>query len=368
MNERKSNEIDEEKFDIEKFSNLISNVLKNINDNKVNGAFFYAFKTKPVPNVENPYITLNYNFYDTRMGSEIVIKAVRNILTYLCEKKFGKEKDIEFADYNINNSKQVVDFIKINKYNFTDDDVLDGSKKDLDPNSYKIEYLLNSIKTNCCIAKCKKDYRGLKHTTLRITTSDNDEITIINKSAPLYRTRSLMYIVDFPEKEEDYKDEEIGFKPVKDTLLTIPFYPHVLIINDYCFFIENNIESLFGFEEYNKVQAQAFLQELPKNVELNQESLEYIKTFIAKGKNYNYFANFDNSRIMNLHNKEAKTIDILTNELKIIFDENGNPIISDLDQAERLINFLCCTIKEDIYSKDKLIAVNYKPLLVDDSN
>lgn len=337
-------------MDNEFVKNLITPILYDLNNNVQASLYLYAFKNKPSTNTSNPHIILDYNFYDTQMGKSHISNSISNIFSYF-ESKWLKDKLTTYTPYNVNNPSNTIDFIKINKLDFSNQTINNGTDPSIDSNNYKINYFIKSLESNYAIAESKKDYRGLNYTVFKYFYN-NHTVLIINKNKPLYKPKKLLFAFDITT---DSGENIVEFNPIEKDLFRIPFYPSMIIIDDYCFMIEKNIESIFGFEEYNKKLRSEYLQKINTGLAFENNGFDVLNSFANKGKNYNIFATFEQDRLDKINAKDADVIQKL-NQLSITFSNSGNLIIADENDAQNLLNFLCCNIKSDLYSNKLCIS------------
>lgn len=336
--------------------NLLQPFFNAIRNNAISSASMYAFKTLPITNDSNPLSSLKYEFFDTSMKKDNVITAVDNILKIFNNKYLSKESTV-FEEYAINNSKKVIDYINLTDLDFSIPTIQNGTEVNLDSDNYKIQFFLNSMISNCCTATSKKDYAKFKHSALKLTTNNNETIIIVNKVAPIYKPKNWLYIFD----PEDIENEM--FKLIDKKLFRLPLYPHIIIVNNICLLIEPNVESIFGFEKFNKKLCKTTLETLETKLPIQEESFNLLSSFSNKGRNYNLFCNFNQSRLTNIENKDANTYSFIKNKLNINVDSNGDIVLSDNTDAQKLLLYLCNCIFEDPDDGDKLVeAKNSKPL------
>lgn len=337
--------------------NYIDSVLSEIDSNNVSSAYFYAFKSKVDVSNTNRYISLDYEFYDTSMNKEDVMYSIEGILDYL--KNVRLKPDSVFEPYNINNSKKIIDYITLQDLDFSDINISSGNSTTLDSDNYKVQFFLNSLKRCSNIARSTRDYRGLKHTVLQLTTNNNLNITIINKGNPLYKAKGYWYV--FPN--DDIVDTTSSeFKLIKNHILKIPFYPQILIINGYCFMLVDFIESVFGFEEYNKKICKNSLNAIQSDVSFEGTSFDFIDDFVNSKKNYNLFSNFDKTILDKVISNDPSIINILKNDAKVTLNPNNEISINNVEEAQRFIYFICGFIKKDIITNNTEIAEKFIPL------
>lgn len=334
-------------------SNIIDNFTNSLTIDKVKSAHMYAFKTKPVTNSSNKLHSLEYEFFDISMKKKDVLVAVDRILGIFNKKYLEKETTV-FQEYKIDNPKTVIDYIDLVDIDFNSYD-----EENINSDNYKIQYFLHQLDLNCQTAYSKKDYIKFKHSALEVTTEDNNKMLIINKTAPIYKPKGLLYIFN-PKDIED--DEDNTFELIDKKLFRLPLYPHIIITDNKCLLIENDVESIFGFEKYNRKRRDDILKEIEKNLPIEKESFHLINSFSNKGRNYNLFSTFDDQRYNNIIKKDPETIDFLKSTLQIKFDENNNILITNESESEKLISYLCNCLYMDLENEDLVQATNTKKL------
>lgn len=320
------------------------------NPNVISEAYLYVFKATPITNNKNTHVALDYNFYDTSMGKDDVMNAIKTILLYFKDKCLIKDTTT-YTEYNINNPSNTIDYLKIEALNFTEPAIANGIEPTIDSNNYKINYFLYQLNTNNLIANSKKQYRGLKYTAFKFTTRNNHNLYIINKNNPLYKPQKLIFSLDLPETD----DTNIAFKPIKNYIFKIPFHPSLIIIDNYCFMIDKNIESVFGFEESNKRLRDIALTDIKDNLIINDESFNIIDTFSHTGNNHNIFVDYQNDILMKIKNGDNLTKKYLK-QLHVDLNTNGEIIINSKDIAKNFLNFLCGNITIELYTKNLCVT------------
>ena len=311
--------------------------------------YLYAFKTSAITNNSNAHISLEYKFYDTQMKKVHVKTAIQNVLSYFKSKWLGKDTTT-YTPYNVNNPAKTIDFLEIIKLNFSDPTIKDGSDPSIESNNYKVNHFMESLEKNYAIAHSKKDYKGLRYTVFKYT-SDTNSLLIINKNSPLYKPRNLLFSFDLPEDP----DNTAEFKPIFKDLFKIPFYPSLIILNNHCFMIEKDIESIFGFEEYNKklrIKSLAQIKALPS---LEEDSFKMINSYANKGTNHNLFATFEPDRVARIQQKNPEILENLKS-IGIEFSSSDKLIVNSENEAQNFLNFVCATIKSDLDTGELCIA------------
>lgn len=282
-----------------------------------------------------------------------MLVAVDRILGIFNKKYLEKETTV-FQEYKIDNPKTVIDYIDLVDIDFNSHD-----KENINSDNYKIQYFLHQLDSNCQTAYSEKDYIKFKHSALEVTTEDNNKMIIINKMAPIYKPKGWLYIFN-PKDIED--DEDNTFQLIDKKLFRLPLYPHIIIVDNKCLLIENDVESIFGFEKYNKKRRDDSLKKIEKDFPIGKESLIQLKSFSNKKRNYNLFTTFDDQRYKNVLEKDRETIDFLKTKLEIKFDENNDLLITDDSESEKLISYLCNCIYTDLENKDLIQGKNIKKL------
>ncbi len=331
--------------------NLLNPIIDDISNNKIRSANLYAFKTKKFKNSANQLLTLDYEFYDTKAPKTDSLKAIESVLKCF-DYKYLKNAETDFQPYHISNPKKVIDYIMLSDLDFSKPEVLNGTDINLNPNSYKVETFLYKLQNEYQVASSKDDFHRLKYTTLQLITDDEKTLTIVNKAAPIFKSsKNNLYLFNFND------DSEISFTPIEHEMFKLPKWPHLIIIDNCCFMIELNIESLFGFEQYNKKERDEAVKLISSGIKFgNDDAIQLISKFANKGRNYTLFADFDNTYLNKIKDRDSDTLNLLSNIAKINLDNNGNPIISTDEEAIRFTAFICGAIKEDILTHKHEIA------------
>lgn len=335
-------------MDNNEIKKMLDVILDAIEQKTVKSAYMYGFKTLPVVTGENPLISLTYEFYKTGIKKNKAIDSVKNILD-IFYKKYLSKRDLVYQTYDISNPKNVIDYIYLG-----DSERLE---EETNPDVYKIKFFLNSILNNSELTLTEKDYSKQKHSVIQLETNNDNMITIINKTAPIYKPRNWLYIVNTQE------DDSLDLKLVTKYLFRLPLYPHVIIINNYCFMIEDKVESIFGFEQFNKAVRDRQLSQIKSHFNINDAGLEIIEQFTNKKKNYNLFANFNNERFNNIISGDNQTLEILRNSVKLNINDNWEISINDKEEAERLILYLCNGIFKGVDDEEELVYAKNPTLL-----
>ncbi len=339
-------------------NNIIQPFIDSINNNSVSSACLYAFKAKHIKNLNNPYISLDYNCFEIQISRKKVETTLKNILCFFKNKILSND-DTEFQEYSISNPKKVIDFISLNNLDFSKDEIFNGTQSGLNSDNYKIQYFLNSLNEKSVIAENNKDYIYFKHSVIKLTNNFNDSIYIINKSNPIYKPKGFLFTFNTDDDEVDD-----NFKPITKKIFKLPFYPHIIIVNNHCFLIEPDVESIFGFEKYNKKIRDTSIEKIKNELTFSTGSFDFINSYSNSGKNYNLFSSFNNNRYEKIKNKDVATITLLKNEIELSLDANGDIVISNEDQAKKLILYLCDCIFKNLEDNNTLYeAKNSKPII-----
>lgn len=316
--------------------------ITSLETNNIDSACTYAFKTKHDANPTNKYISLKYEFFETKMPHDIVKNAICQILKYYISKKLSNDS-LVFKEYSIANEKGVIDYMKLDNLDFSSPDILNGTCNINNVDSYKVSYFLNELETRYNTANTKKDYIHYKHSILKLTTTTGESLYIINKTSPIYKPKNFLF--SFTDDESDSAEAE--FRPVTTKLFKLPFYPNAIIVNNYCFFIEDNVESIFGFEKYNKFIRDSFLSNIKNSKIFSDESYNLIKTYSSRGGNHNLFSKLNDDRVNNIKVTPPNDLETLKGVLNIVDDNNKLNIKNEKD-AEKLVLYLCESLVRDI--------------------
>ncbi|MBU3106966.1 hypothetical protein [Clostridium gasigenes] len=337
--------------------NLLNPYIKAITDDEVSSASMYAFKTTPLKSNLNQHLNLDYEFFDTNMPHEKVKSTIKTILE-IFENKFLNDNTTTFEKYSIHNAKKIIDFINLDYLNFNDPLLLNATATIADVDNYKIQYFLHRLDTNCQVAYGNSSYSKFKHSLLQLTTSDDKTITIINKVAPIYKPKGFLFLMN-----TDLDSEASTFDLIEKDLFRLPLYPHIIIVDNICFLIEANVESIFGFEKYNKQLRDDCLNDIKSKLTITPSSLDLIKSFSRKGRNFNIFATLNSERFDNIVTKDVSTKNLLSNKLSLSYDQHDNLDITSLDDAKKLILYLCDSLLQDLDDSTLYESKNNKPLI-----
>lgn len=319
----------------------------NIDDKNILSATFYAFQTKKLKDNSNNHLTLSYEFHDTRVPKKQVVAAVKTILKFF-NTKYIEKKESTFCKYNVANPKSVIDYVKLQKLNFQESSILNGLNKEIDSDSYKVESFLNEMNT-VQQAVSQKDYRGWKHSVLTLTTNNQKSITLINKARPVFKANGNLFTLD-------YDDDFGNMQPIDKHLIRLPFWPHIIIVDGFCFMVEPNVESIFGFEQFNKIERDRALTSLTKSLTFADNSFDEIDKYANKGKHYNMFANFDGKYINRIKDKDRNTLNLLKAVANIDLNDSEEVIIKNELDAHKFLAFICGFVKQDVLTLEYEIA------------
>ena len=321
-------------------------------DNKNLQLYLYALRVTNIKGSDNPLMSLSYSAYDSQMKPKDIKESLKIILQYT-KKKYIDNPETIYEEYKPINPKTVVDCLNLTKLDFNNQSIANGTQKGMEPNNYKVQYLLDALTTSNQITGNElKNFKGIKYTVITCF-DDKNNITIINKGNPIYKPKKILFSLDTDDPEN------FQYNPYKQSLFKIPFYPGVLIINDLCLFIADKIETLFGFSEQVKILKNEKLDEIKSSNFFDSNSFKQISTFANTGKNYNYFSTFDNNRLNKIKKSDKETISKLTNiGIKI---QSDKPIIENINDAEKILAYICHVLKKDVDNEDELsISLNNK--------
>ncbi|WP_286904409.1 hypothetical protein [Clostridium sp. UBA1652] len=334
---------------------LISPIIDSIEKKKIKSATLYAFKSKK-PKSDNKLISLEYEFYNTSMDKRDVVKSVKDILSYFKYKFLDKDNTV-YEEYNVGNSKNVIDYINLSSLDFTKASVKKGTLKGLKQSNYKVQYLLNELETSNQFAKREKDYKGLRYSAIQLITNDEKRITIINKCSPIYNPKGWLYMFNV-----DSQDDIEGFDVVSSSFLRLPLYPHIIVFDSSCFFIEHNVEAIFGFEQHNKAVCVESLDIIKEELKLSKDSYSLIEKFSLAGRNPNLFADFDKTELNKIKKKDKETLAFLKQKLNIPISNEGQIDINTPKVAKNLTLFICGCILRGA-NNEILYQINKRTLL-----
>lgn len=344
---------------------IIKAYLQKFNDvaNDLNNVNYYLYAVRVnnrVNNKDNNCLSsLTYDFFDSQMDKKMIKENVEAIL-HFTENKYLKDDETVYEEYKETNYKTHKDYIMLSELDFTDENIKNGTLPGLNPDNYKVQVFLNSINNSNQISSSEfRNFKGIKYTvfygeTLPRDNSEKHRLVIVNRGNPIYKPKSLLFTFD-----DD--DGNLKYNPIKKNLIKIPFYPGMIIIDDLCIFINENIKVLFGFTEQIKALRDNKVSELENMFNEEEMLITNIKKFSNSGKNYNYFSTYDDERVNNIKNKDAKTIKELE-KIGLKF-ENNSPIIENENDAEKLLGYICHVLKRDIYDENEIsISLNNKRL------
>lgn len=349
-----------------------------------------AFRPKK-NTTDNKLLSLNYEIYDTCFEKDNVVKNVKILLTYFKFHNLNEESALEC--YSPTNSKDLIDYLKLSNYDFNDESISSGKSKSIDnPATYKIEWLLKCLNETKAKAKSEKDYEGLRYCAFSLMSNEFGSIYIINKSNPLYKPKDILYTFDLDNTSDDssqitnkevitnkkaitskedisqLKEEKLKFFPFTKPILRLPSFPSIVILNGYCFFVSDKIESVFGFESYNKIVCQKIINDIIKTCNLDSSSTNLLNKLSNQQKNFNLFADFENTNLDKIKSKDPETLKILKDDLGISIDSNLNLSFTSKDEVENFIYFITNHMMLTINSNDKsnkkdfVYTRNYKKL------
>lgn len=345
---------------------LLINKFIAIDENKFDKGDLFIFKSLKNRNSTNPYINLKYEILNVDMAKSIVVDNTKRLLMYFLNDIF--KDDTTLLEYHIDNPKKAFDYIELTQFDFSNSNIINGNlDATANPNHYKVQYLINEIKKTSAKIKKTNDFNTMRYTCSRVHIKDEEElhnIYIINKCKPLIKTKKAYYIYE-PQDENLTSDrtEHSNFKIVEKDLFKMPFYPAMIIIDNLCLFIDDKIESIFGFEEYNKKICSDTLNDMKNNLILDDDSIENLTRLSNQKQYYNLFSDFDSSVLKSLYNDITNTnIEFIKDKLKISItrDNVSSKNIIKLDTKEKAIHylkFICGHIKREATSDD-IVAVN----------
>lgn len=353
-------------MDLDKLKKNIDTIINlKTNDNKIASAELFAFKTE-LSDGTNKYVQLNYEIYNTNIQKSDVVENMQFLMSSF--KKRYLDKDTTFQEYSITNSKDVVDYLCRESFDFKKPEIENGTDESIDSSKYKIEHFINSINSCTNDALKKKDYRGLKYSILKMTITDLGDIYILNKCNPMYQPKGILYsfIEGSVENEsEDTKNiKKPLFKKLTPLIFKLPTYPSMIIFKEYCFFISPEIESVFGFEAHNRTICSEQLEKLKGKVKLNAEAIPLLQNLSNMKSNYNLFADFDDSTLEKIINRDADTLKFINKTLQISIDNDLNCNLPDEEKVKLLLYFITNSIKKDPITSDYSFVRNSKPLVL----
>ena len=336
--------------------NLIIPFLNSIDEGSLDAAEMFAFKSKNISDSSNQYLNLDYEFYNLNMSKNTVSTTLKTILNIFINNYINNDSKI-FQPYNIHNSKSIIDYIDLIDLDFSINSIKDGTDPNLESNNYKVQYLLHQLDNNQRIAQSKQDYKNFKHSLLRLT-NNRKSIIVINKVTPLYKPKGLMFLLD-----GEISSGQPDYKLIEKDIFKLPLLPHILIIENKCFLIQADVESIFGFEKYNKKIRDKALDKINRELPLTSSGYDLISTFSLKGRNYDKFSTFNEERYDKIKNNDPTIMTLLQQELKISLDASNNILISTEEEARKFILFLCNCILRDIENDNTLyMTEKSKPL------
>lgn len=337
-----------------------------------------AFRPKK-NTTDNKLLSLNYEIYDTCFEKDNVVENVKILLKYFEFHNLNEESALEC--YSPTNSKDVIDYLKLSNYDFNDKSISSGESENIDnPAIYKIEWLLKCLNETKAKAKSEDDYKGLRYCAFSLMSNEFGSIYIINKSNPLYKPKDILYTFDLDNTSNDLsqttnkkeitqlKEKKLKFLSFTKPILRLPSFPSIVILNGYCFFVSDKIEAVFGFESYNKIVCQEIINDIIKTCNLDSSSTTLLNKLSNQQKNFNLFADFEDTNLGKIKNKNPETLKILKDDLGISIDSNLNLSFTSKDEVENFIYFITNHMMLTINSNDKsnkkdfVYTRNYKKL------
>ncbi|WP_432291591.1 hypothetical protein [Clostridium baratii] len=312
----------------------IDNILNLDEDEFLHGRLL-AFSSKK-SNGSNKHLLLEYSIVNTKFPKEKVIESVKDLLDYFKNKKLTE--DANLLEYLPTNPRDSIDFIRILNHDFSNSEIANGNSPSIVSNSYKVEFLLSCLNRCTVDATSKSDFNKAKYSAFEVHTKNNGSIYIINKACPLYNPRGVVFALE--DKANIDKNDSYEFRQIVGPLFKLPIIPHIVVVNDNCYFLSDNVESLFGFEQHNKMISANVLTRIQDSFNINSSSYDLIKKRLDLVKNYNLFADFDENRLNDIINKDHKTLLILQTKLKIQIDEDLNLNFNTNNEADRFIHFI----------------------------
>ena len=353
---------------IKYINSLIDNII-DTDDSYFDKGNLFIFKSLKDSKTQNPNINLKYEILNVDMGKSNVILNTKNLLRYLKNSKINDNTN--FLKYHVNNPHKSVDYMFLENFNFEDAEIQNGNLSDLsNHNHYKVQFLLDKFNDNIAPVSNCTDFDTMRYTCSLATILKNNKthnIYIINKCKPLIKAKNAYYIYD-PEVDREINptlsqnNASSKFKLIEKRLFKMPYYPSLLIIDNFCLFIDNNIEAIFGFEEYNKKICKQTVKNIFDSFSLDTNTEKFLSSLSNIKKFYNLFSDFDNTRLNNLFAKTANDdINILKNGLKLNFEIKSEPnknelILENKKQAGDFLKFISNHIKRELTS-DALIEV-----------
>lgn len=336
--------------------NLITPFLNSIDTNTIDAAEMFAFKSKNISDSSNQYLNLDYEFYNTNMSKDKVANTLKAIFNIFIKNYINNESKV-FQPYDIHNPKHIIDYINLTSLDFTNSTIMNGNSPNLESNNYKVQYLLHKLDNNQKSVQSKNDYKNFKHSLLKLTCN-NKSIIVINKVTPIYKPKGLMFLID-----GEISTGQVDYTLIEKNIFKLPLFPHILIVEDKCFLIQPDVESIFGFEKYNKKIRDNTLNKLKQELTLTDTDYKLISEFSLKGRNYDKFSTFNENRYNKIKNKDTSTMTLLKEKLRIPVDDSNNVNISNAEEAEKFVLFLCNCILRDIEDEDILyMSEKSKPL------
>ncbi|WP_283675744.1 hypothetical protein [Clostridium perfringens] len=289
-------------------------------------------------NGQNKHRSLEYTIINTNFPKNKVIENAKYLLSYFKNKKL--KEDTLLLKYTPTNPKDSIDFIELINHDFNNPDIINGSEPSISSDSYKVEFLLSCLDKCNSDATSKSEFKSMKYNAFQIHTTNGKSIYIINKSSLLYNPRGLVFALNDVENDASYKKDSFQYTQLLGPLFKIPIVPHIIVIDGYCYFLSDNVESLFGFEQHNRIVSKTVLNKISQFFNIDQSSLDIISKKLEAAKNFNLFADFDEDRLNSVINKDVQAISTLQDKLKVGIDINLNLSFRTGEEAERFIHFI----------------------------
>lgn len=165
---------------------------------------------------------------------------------------------------------------------------------------------------------------------------NNTNIILFAKGSPFVKDKSFIFEIN----------EDDNASPVSNDLMKFPLTLSACIIDNEVYLFTNLVESIFGFENSLLSQCDDAFIDIQNEGILSSETLNELKTFAHKGKNYYSFSNFDKTKANAIKNNHELANEFLA-KYNIIKDNNGG-LILDTDEKKQMLNkFLCNDYKRD---------------------
>lgn len=138
------------------------------------------------------------------------------------------------------------------------------------------------------------------------------------------------------------------FNKIEKPVFEIKNNSDCILFNDYCLFLTNHAESIFDLEKQYKAIAQRSLRFLKDNNLIS--NFGYFKEYASSYPRALKFDSFDNERIIDFKNRSISDRRSILQTYSINSNEDGEITISNEDEAERTLNFLCSKLLTDFNS------------------